>query len=89
MPHLHGFLDGTMVTLKILEERLGEVYETFIFSQMIFRNGIHLRYIIFRSQPIGHSTPERRISDPLTPCQEHLMGLAYGPREDERVRRLE
>lgn len=48
-----------------------------------------LRYIIFRSQPIGHSTPERRISDPLTPCQEHLMGLAYGPRDDERVRRLE
>lgn len=33
MPHLHGFLDGTMVTLKFLEERLGEVYmKLYIFS---------------------------------------------------------
>ncbi|XP_031367411.1 uncharacterized protein LOC102673654 [Apis dorsata] len=60
MPHLHGFLDGTMVTLKILEERLGE--------------------------PIAHSTPERRRSDPLLPCQEHLIRPPYAPREDERKR---
>lgn len=29
LPHLHGYLDGTMVTLKILEEKI-EVYNFYI-----------------------------------------------------------